>query len=299
MPSPATPFTFKPEVWEAIQVYTIYSATGCTRCKIIMAKMRQLGIEYQEHDMKADGKEAFQRFYAANRKAICRGPEGVEFPILTDGETIRQGLGPAMAWLQAGPGALAGFFRVGVLHKEWLDGIDVSGGDAAEADAFLAILRELKKNAMKLEIETDGKNAALLETVIREGLAARLVMNVRGPLSLYGRLAGGPRAEDELRKSIALVAAFPAKQFVTTVVPFRRDNGEPAYLTPGEVGEAAALIAAAAGDKQQPYLLRLFRPEIARDEALRQVEPLTAGMLLPYRSAARAHQVKTEIEKTD
>jgi hypothetical protein len=56
---------------------------------------------------------------------------------------------------------------------------------------------------------------------------------------------------------------------------------------------------AAAADKQQPYLLRLFRPETAGDEALRQAEPLDAGRLLPYRSAARAHQVRTEIEKTD
>ncbi len=277
-------------------MYTIYSATGCTRCKIIMAKMRQLGIGYQEHDMKAEGKEAFQRFYAANRRAIYRGQDGVEFPILTDGATIRQGLGPALAWLQAGTDGLAGFFRIGVLHKEWLDGIDVSGGDAAEADAFLTVLRELKKNAMKLEIATDGKNAALLETVVREGLADRLVMNVRGPLALYDRLAGGPRDGDEIRRSIAIVAAFPAKQFVTTVAPLRRADGETAYLTPGEVAEAAALIAA---DKQQPYLLRLFRPESAGDEALRQVAPLTAGQFLPYRSAARAHQVKTEIEKPD
>jgi pyruvate formate lyase activating enzyme len=278
-------------------MYTIYSATGCTRCKIVMAKMRQLGIEYREHDMKAEGKEAFQRFYAANRKAIYRGPDGVEFPILADGETIRQGLGPALARLQAGPDGLAGFFRIGALHKEWLDGIDVSGGDAAETDGFLAVLRELKKNAMKLEIETDGKNAALLETVIREGLADRLVMHVRGPLALYAQLAGGPRAEDEIKKSIALVAAFPAKQFVTTVAPLRRPGGEISYLTPGEVAEAAALIAAA--DKQQPYLLRLFRPESAGDEALRQAEPLTPGQLLPYRSAARVHQVRAEIEKTD
>ncbi len=280
-------------------MYTIYSATGCTRCKIIMSRLRQLGIEFEEHDMKAAGKDAFQRFYAANRRAIYRGPDGVEFPILTDGATIRQGLGPALAWLQAGPDALAGFFRVGVLHKEWLDGIDIAGGDAARADDFLAVLRHLKQNAMKLEIATDGGNAALLDAVVREGLADRLVINVRGPAELYGQLAGRPVDPAEVRASIAIAAAFPARQFHTVVAPLRRAGGEISYLTPVEVAQAAALIAEAAGDKQQPYLLRLFRPEAAADEALRRLEPLAASALFPYRSAARAHQVKTEIEKTD
>ncbi len=279
-------------------MYTIYSATGCTRCKIVMARLRQLGLDFAEHDMKAAGKEAFQRFYAANRRAIFRGPEGVEFPLLTDGQTIRQGLGPALAWLQAGPDALAGFFQVGVLHKEWLDGIDISGGDPARADDFLAVLRHLKQNAMKLEIATDGGNAALLAAAVREGLADRLVMNVRGPAHLYGQLAGRPVDPADIRATIALVAAFPAKQFQTVVAPLRRADGAVAYLAPGEVGQAAALIAEAAGDNHQPYLLRPFRPEAAADETLRRAEPLAAAALLPHRSAARTHQVKTEIEKT-
>jgi len=279
-------------------VYTIYSATGCTRCKIVMTKMRELSIDYQEYDMKAEGKEAFQRFYAANRKAIYRGPEGVEFPVLTDGQVIRQGLGPALAWLQAGH-ELDGFFRIGVLHKEWLDGITVSGGDAGKSDDFLAVLRHLKKNAMRLQVETNGKNTEVLASVIKEGLADRLVMSILGPLSLYSKIAGMLISEDEVKKSIALVAQFPEKQFQTSVVPICRDSGEVSYLTPGEIGEAAALIAEAAGNKQQPYLIRLFRPEGTQDEALKQVESINSGMLLPYRSAARVHQVKTEIEKAD
>lgn len=246
--------------------------------------------------MKADGKEAFQQFYAANRKGIHRGPDGVDFPILTDGAGIYQGLGSAIAHLQAGE-KLAGFFAIGVLHKEWLDGIFVSGGDAAAAEDFLAVLRHVKKNSMKLQIETNGKNADLLEAAVKEGLVDRLIMNVVGPVALYSELAGGPVEESDIRKSIALVARHPEHQFQTVISPVRRANGEVSYLTKEEVAAAAKLIEEVTGSKQQPYLLKPFPTRTAKDEAFRKLEQLESGMLLPYRSAARMYQVKAEVEK--
>jgi len=277
-------------------VYTLYTATGCTRCKLVMQKMQELGIPYQEHDIKAAGKETFQQFYTANRKAIYRGPEGIEFPILSDGDSIRQGLGPALAWVQTGD-KLRGFFRIGRLHKEWLDGINVSGGSPDMASDFLELLRYLKRNAMKLEVETSGKNADILAVVADENLADRVIMSVLGPLNLYSNIAGTAITEDEIRKSIALVARFPERQFQTEVVPVRRENDTFSYLTPDEIGEAAALLEQAAGSKQQPYCLRLFHPVCAQEAAVRELEPMNSGMLFPYRSRARDFQVKTEIQR--
>ena len=276
--------------------YTLYSTEGCARCKILKARMAELGIPYEEHDFKGAGKEAFQHFYAANRKAVYRGPEGIEFPVLTDGKVIRQGVGTALAHLE-GDAAMDGFFRIGVLRKEWLDGIDVSGGDAAQGDNFLAILRYLKKNAMKLVVETNGKNFSLLEVVLAEGLAEKVIMNVLGPLPMYSALAGGEIDPLDVERTIAAVAKAPDHQFQTVVVPVLRSPGETSYLTPAEIGETAKLIESASGSKKQPYLIRFFRQGPSADEQLSGLEPLTPNMLLPYRSAARAFQVTAEIEK--
>jgi pyruvate formate lyase activating enzyme len=276
--------------------YTLFSATGCVRCKIVMGRMNELGIAYEEYDFKAEGKEAFQQFYTANRKAIYRGPEGIEFPILTGGQAIRQGVGPALAWLESGDG-LDGFFRVGVMRKEWLDGINVAGGDARQGEKFLTILRHLKKNAMKLVIETNGKNADLLETVLTAGLADKVIVNVLGPQSIYQTLAGEPIEPQEVERSIAAAARFADCRFQTVVVPVRRSQSEVNYLTPAEVGETAKMIEAASGSKKQPYLIRLFRPGTSPDDAWKQLEPMTANMLFPYRAASRRYQVMTEIEK--
>ncbi|MHB8073637.1 thioredoxin domain-containing protein [Desulfosporosinus fructosivorans] len=73
--------------------WVLFTATGCTRCKIVKSFMVNKGIPFEEKDMKTDGKEDFKKFYSANRGFITRGQDGVEFPVLTDGLEIRQGIG--------------------------------------------------------------------------------------------------------------------------------------------------------------------------------------------------------------
>ena len=95
---------------------TIFTATGCTRCKIVKGFMEKRAIPFVEKNMKAEGKEDFQRFYKANRKAVYRGCDGIELPIITDSAEIRQGIGAIIAYLHSG-NKLDGFFSVGTLHK--------------------------------------------------------------------------------------------------------------------------------------------------------------------------------------
>lgn len=73
---------------------TLYTAPDCIRCKIVKAFLAERGLAYDTIDFKADAQE-FNTFYRANRKAIYRNPEGVEFPLFSDGEVIKQGSIPA------------------------------------------------------------------------------------------------------------------------------------------------------------------------------------------------------------
>lgn len=279
--------------------FTIYTATGCTRCKIIKQLMNEKGIAFEEQDMKADGKEAFQKFYAANRKAIFRGPDGVEFPILHDTKAgiIRQGIGACVAYLYGG-GKLDGFFSVGTLHKEWVDGIHVSGGSPEDAEGFLEVLRYIKKtNNMKLQMDTNGLNSAILEQILAEGLADVMIMNVLGPKELYSQILGKDVDFTDIEKSAALVTKFPEYKFQTTVIPVVREDGEISYLTAKEVAGAAKLITEATGSMKNPYLVKLFKPKECKDERFKGIEAMAATALLPYRTAARAHQVFVEVEK--
>ena len=275
----------------------IYSATGCIRCKIARQFLEDHGITCHEKDALAEDREAFKAFYKHHRAKIYRGPEGIEFPILMDGEVICQGLPMVLGHLIRGP-ALDGFFKPGTLHGEWIDGIQVSGGNATYCEDFLTVLNYLKKQQLKLQIETNGINADLLERVLHQQLADRVIMELPGPLEIYESLLQQPFDPAEIKKSIALVAACDDYCFTTTFRPFLRKNDGPtaiSTLTPDEVAEIALLIKEVTGSSTQPYRLQVLGTQAVRNSNLQPDQILTPADLLAYRNKARKFQFKTEI----
>jgi pyruvate-formate lyase-activating enzyme/glutaredoxin len=278
---------------------TIYTATGCTRCKITKKFMNEQEIAYEELDIKGDGMQAFRKFYGANRSAIYRGEDGVEFPVVTEGNVIRQGVAVAIAYLLADT-QLDDFIRRCELKHEWIDGLHVSGGDPALGDQLIVLLKFLKKNGLKLQLDTNGKNASILEQLLEEGLGDRVVMEVKGPADLYPAMLAETIDPAEIEKSISLAARFPEYKFYTTVVPvIRQADGEQqaGYLTPEEISETAGWIESATGSKKHPFQLRHFDPQTCSDEKLNSIEALPSSEMFKYRTAARRHMVLAEIEK--
>jgi len=262
--------------------------------------MDERGIAYEDNDIKGAGKDAFGQFYRDNRSIVVRGKEGIEFPILTDGKTVRQGVGLVIAYLHQGT-SLDGFIGRNELSHGWMNGIHVSGGNPLLVDELVAVLSFIKKNGLNLQLDTDGRNACVLERLLEHGLGDRILMNVKGPLHLYSRMVGEEVDQVEIKKTIALATRFPEYKFQTTIAPIVREEGNPpriSYLTPEEVGEIARLIHEVTGSYKQPYLLRLFAPEACTDQRLKSLEKLPHNALFSYRSAARREQVLTDIEKT-
>lgn len=272
--------------------YILFTTSGCIRCKIVKRFMKENGLLFDEKDFKEEGREDFKKFYAANRSSIRRGQEGVEFPVLTDGVEIRQGIGPSIAYLSAGK-ELDGFFSIGTLHKDWVDGIFPCFGNPDHVEEFLKVLRYLKGNVMKLQVETNGKNSHILQLILEEGLADKVIMNVVGPPMLYSQILGEAVDVSDIQKSITLVAQFPNYHYQTTVGPVPRQEGEISYLTTGEVAETARFIEEGTGSKKNHYLIRMFK---ASDSETNQSVKEEPSSLVPYRTAARVYQVLTELE---
>lgn len=280
--------------------YTLFTATGCARCKIAKKFMDEKGIGYEEHDISGEGKDLFGRFYRNNRSSVYRGKEGIEFPVFTDGTIIRQGVGVVIAFLRAGT-RLDGFIGRSELSHGWMDGIHVSEGDPALAEELMEVLGFLKKNGLKLQCDTDGKNASVLQKLLEQGLGDRAVMNLKGPLALYKDLRGEEIDPQEIRRTMELVTKFPEYRFETTVAPVfgqGSETGGVRYLTPEEIGDTAKWIREVTASNKQPYVLRVFDPETSSDQRLRTMEKLDSNALLRHRSAARRYQVLTEIERT-
>jgi glutaredoxin len=273
----------------------IFTATGCSRCKITKGYMADNAIAYEEYDIKAEGKQTFSQFYRANRSNIYRSADGVEFPVFTNGKTIRQGVGAIVAYLMA-QDRLDGFISTGTLHGQWLDGIDISGGNPENSEDLIKVLTFLKLNGLQLQMTTDGHNATVFETIVDKKLCDRVIMEVRGPFDLYDKLSGRPIDEAELNRSVKLASKCPEYHFFTTICPVPDDNGV-RYLTPEEIAEATKLINDATGSKKHPYEIRSVDSDQNKKNAYKDIEPLTDAAMFKYRTAARRYMVMAEIKK--
>ena len=68
---------------------TLYTVTGCVRCRMVRQFLKERSQTYRSHDTLGEGKLAFHSFYQANRQKIYRGADGVEFPLYCDCEATR------------------------------------------------------------------------------------------------------------------------------------------------------------------------------------------------------------------
>jgi pyruvate formate lyase activating enzyme len=277
----------------------LFTAAGCARCRIAMKFKLENGIACEELDVTGDGKERFGQFYRANRGAIFRGQDGIEFPVLAEDAAIRQGVAVVIGYLHAGT-RLDGFIGRSDLSKGWVGGLHVSGGDPAATEALADVLCFLKKNGLKLQLDTDGRNASVLKDLLAQGLGDRVIMDLKGPQALYSAMLGEAIDAGEILRTMEVVTRFPEYRFETTVAPVRRQGGEPvsiSYLTPEEIEETARWLKEVTGSHKQPYLLRAFDPQTCSDGGFKSLERLPANAPFRYRSAARKHQVLTESEK--
>lgn len=275
---------------------TLFAAEGCVRCRIARKFMVEKGLAFEEHDAVAAGKDLFGQFYRAHRNTIFRGKEGIEFPVLEDGPEIRQGVAVVIAWLHSGT-SLDGFIGRGELSKGWVSGINLSTGDPAVVDDLVSVLGFLKRNGLKLQLDTDGRNAAVLGLLLGQAMADRVVMDVKGPQALYNKLLGALVEPAEIARSMALAAGFEDHRFETTVAPVTDTPEGTRYLTPDEIAETARWLKEATGSMKQPYFLRRFDPAACSDKRLTSAEALPPEALFRYRTAARRYQVLTEIAK--
>jgi glutaredoxin len=275
---------------------TIYSATGCARCKITKNYMQEHGISYEEFDFKAEGKDAFNKFYRANRNDIFRDKDGVEFPVFTDGEVIRQGVSVVIGYLLAQDN-LAGFIGRSLLHGEWIDGFNVSGGDIAHADELLTTLAFLKKSGLKIQLTSNGKNSKLLEMIIDKGLVDKVIMEVGSSSGQCDPIMSEEIPEEEVVASLKQVIRVSDYQLVTTISPFLRADNTVSYLTQEELGDIAKMIEEETGSKKHPYKICACNLQDHEDERLKEMIPMEPADLFKYRTAARRYMVMTEIEK--
>jgi pyruvate formate lyase activating enzyme len=255
------------------------------------AFMDERGLSYETEDALGQGKDVFKQFYRDHRSAVTRGPDGIAFPILFTGKTVVQGLGPVLAFLQAGA-ALDSFVTLDHSPHGWISGLDLSAWPLPDGSDFLALLRFLKQKGLNIQIDTCGRNPHILTSVITEGLCDKMVFILHGPASRYEDLTGLPLDEADLSASLSLLTSVKDYTLLLPVRPVSTSQGPGVSITPEEAAQAARLVETATGSKKHPFFIQPLAPR--KDSGL---APLTPPQLFKYRTLCRRFMVMADIWK--
>jgi len=147
-------------------------------------------------------------------------------------------------------------------NSDFVDGICISGGEATLQKDLYAFCRKVKEIGLKVKLDTNGSNPAILKKLIKDKLVDYVAMDVKAPLSAeeYEKVIGVKNNYllDNVKESIrTLLNSDVDYEFRTTVVP--------TLHTEAKIKEMARSLA---GCKK--YVLQKFQPENAYDEKLRK-----------------------------
>lgn len=270
---------------------TLYTAPDCLRCKIVKAFLAEKNLPYAAVDYK-EQKDEFNAFYRANRPVIYRNPEGIEFPLFSDGQAVKQGSGEIIAYLLSGHALEGSVTRSDLLHG-WISGLYPSQCPAGQEDNYVELVRHLAEGGLQVFLQSDGRRPDLLERLLAAGNIARVALNVLGPSSVYAASFGGSVSNEDIARTVELVKASPKGEIRLLVSPVTRADGSVSWLTKEEAGDAAKMVAEATGQPGLPFAVAAVTELMP--QGLQGLAPFE--LFLPYRSAVRNHLFKADIAK--
>ncbi len=287
------------DLFKEFTMHHLFTAPNCLRCKIVKAFLESKGQEWKETDFQAD-KEDFNTFYRANRPSIYRNPEGVEFPIYSDGNVVKQGSGEVIAYLLSEGKLDTCITRSDLLHGA-ISGLYPSLCPEGQEAHFIELLEHLAKGGLTACLRVDGRKPELLQTLIEKGLVSKLEVNFYGAPEIYAMLPEGAElpapTEEEIAKTVEIAKNFKESEIRLHIVPLN-DNGTYRYITKQEASKAAEFISTACNDKQLEIVIAPCLGEellaIGLNDKLEEIEN---PLLLKIRSGLRDFLFKADIKK--
>lgn len=163
--------------------------------------------------------------------------------------------------------------------SNFIDGIVISGGEPFEQPkAIMDIAAYAKSLGLMVGAQTNGMYPDRMGTMIEDGLLDAVLLDIKAPLELepYSRVTGYQSRPDILKAVTAsLLTASTARKdgrlvyFEVRTTVFRGIADKPADLA--RIATAIPYCDA--------YILQQGRPEIAADEAIQKLEPVSRNEL--------------------
>ncbi len=105
-------------------------------------------------------------------------------------------------------------------RQGFLDALAITGGEPTLQKDLPEFLRKVKDLGFLVKLDSNGSNPAILENVLRQGLADYVAMDVKAPWSKYEFIIGVKFDLGRLKASVEVIKEFaPDYEFRTTVAP--------------------------------------------------------------------------------
>ena len=163
-------------------------------------------------------------------------------------------------------------------HKEWLDGVVISGGEPTFHNDLDMLIKIIKDMGLKVRLDTNGTNPDKIEDLIQRELIDCIAMDIKAPLrdGKYDEVGGVLCSLTDLQRSIKLIMESGIEyEFRTTVCR--------AFMDKSDVVEIAQSIAGASR-----YILQSFRPTNCLDNTMFDVLPYSEDEMRDFAESARS-----------
>ena len=138
----------------------------------------------------------------------------------------------------------------------FLDGVTISGGEPCMWPHLLSTMREIKKMGLEIKLDTNGSFYEVLKSVLDEGLADHVAMDVKAPLEdeALERITKNGIGAERLSRSIELIKSkAPSYEFRTTF--------SPSYLSEAELLKIREDLS-----DDSHWIVQCFKPNNCLDE---------------------------------
>lgn len=104
-------------------------------------------------------------------------------------------------------------------RKNFLDGVVISGGEPTLQKDLLAFAEKIKRLGLKVKLDTNGTNCAVVKKMVQEGLVDYIAMDIKAPFEKYNKVTIVKDIE-EIKKSVKYIMECGIDyEFRTTFAP--------------------------------------------------------------------------------
>ncbi|WP_018247993.1 anaerobic ribonucleoside-triphosphate reductase activating protein [Orenia marismortui] len=155
-------------------------------------------------------------------------------------------------------------------RKELIDAVTITGGEPTLQKGLIDFIKDIKKNGLKIKLDSNGSNFKTLKRIIEANLVDYIAMDVKAPLDKHSKITKNLNTK-EISKSINLIKDSTIDyEFRTTVVP--------SIHSKLDIKEIGKLISGA-----KRYYIQNFRPINTLDKKLKGVTPFPPAKLEEFK----------------